>query len=154
METTLIFIKPDGVQRQLVGRILQRFEEKGLQLVGLKMMHISKALAEEHYAVHKERPFYKSLVSFVTQSPVVVMALRGVGVIEITRKMMGATFGPKAEPGTIRGDYGISKSFNLIHGSDSPEAAKEEVARFFRPEELVNYDLIGKPWLYDKEDLG
>jgi len=136
METTLIIVKPDGVQRGLVGRIVTRFEEKGLVLSGMKFMQIPKELAETHYAPHKERKFYPGLVRFMTSSPVVVLALRGINAIAICRKMMGATFGSNAEPGTIRGDFGVSNSFNLIHGSDSPEAAEREIALFFKPEEL------------------
>jgi nucleoside-diphosphate kinase len=153
METTLIIVKPDGVQRGLVGRIVTRFEEKGLVLSGMKFMQIPKELAETHYAPHKERKFYPGLVRFMTSSPVVVLALRGINAIAICRKMMGATFGSKAEPGTIRGDYGISDSFNLIHGSDSPAAAEKELALFFQPGELVKYDLIGAGWIYDADEL-
>lgn len=153
MEQTLIIIKPDGVQRGFIGRIVARFEAKGLQVIGLKMMQISQQLAAEHYAVHKTKPFYKGLVSFMTKSPVALIALRGVDAVAISRKMMGATFGPNAEPGTIRGDYGVSKSFNLIHGSDSPAAAKEELARFFKREEIVEYTMPIQSWVYDTEDL-
>ena len=131
METTLIILKPDAVQRGLMGRIISRFEDKGLQVVGCKLMTISRDLASKHYESHKGKPFYDGLVNFMTSSPVLVMALRGVGAIAISRKMMGATFGSNAEPGTIRGDFGVSNSFNLIHGSDSPEAAQREMELFF-----------------------
>jgi nucleoside-diphosphate kinase len=124
METTLIILKPDAVQRGLMGRIMTRFEEKGLQVVGAKMMLISPELAQKHYAAHEGKPFYEGLVRFMTSSPVLVLGLRGIGAITICRSMMGATFGSKADPGTIRGDFGVSNSFNLIHGSDSPEAAE------------------------------
>src|SRR6478609_5909414 len=117
MERTLIILKPDAIQRGLVGKIVTRFEEKGLQLAGMKLLMITEELAAKHYAPHKGKPFYEGLVRFMTSSPVIVMALQGKGAIEIARKMMGATFGFKAEPGTIRGDYGVSSSFNLIHGS-------------------------------------
>ena len=153
IEATLIIIKPDGVQRALVGKIIHRFEEKGLQLTALKLMKISAKLAEEHYAVHKNRGFYPALIRLMTSSPVVVMALSGVNAVAISRKMMGATFGPDAEPGTIRGDFGVSKGFNLIHGSDSVATAKEEIARFFKPAEVAEYDLRMQTWLYDDEDL-
>ena len=123
MERTLIILKPDAVQRGICGEILSRFERKGLQIVGLKFMQIPKSLAETHYEPHKGKPFYPGLVKFMTSSPVVVMVLQGKDAIAISRKMMGATFGSKAEPGTIRGDFGVSNSFNLIHGSDSPESA-------------------------------
>ncbi|MCB9831986.1 MAG: nucleoside-diphosphate kinase [Planctomycetes bacterium] len=149
METTLLIVKPDGVQRSLVGEIITRFERKGLQLVGMKMMQISNELASTHYAQHKERPFYAGLVRFMTSSPVVVLAVRGVNAIEICRKMMGATFGSKAEAGTIRGDFGVSNSFNLIHGSDSPEAAARELELFFAKGEVVSYELGNLHWIYD-----
>ena len=149
METTLIILKPDAVQRGLIGRIVSRFEDKGLQIVGLKFTTISRPTAEAHYAPHKERPFYPGLVNFMTSSPVVVMAVRGKGAIAISRKLMGATFGSNAEPGTIRGDFGVSNSFNLIHGSDSPEAAEKELNLFFRPEELIEWDRRIESWVYD-----
>jgi len=149
MDRTLIILKPDSLQRGLVGKILTRFEEKGLQIVGMKLLTITQDLAAKHYAPHKGKPFYEGLVKFMTSSPVVVLALQGKGVIEVSRKMMGATFGFKAEPGTIRGDYGVSSSFNLIHGSDSPEAAAAELALWFKPEELLSYELAGRVWTYD-----
>jgi nucleoside-diphosphate kinase len=149
MERTLIILKPDAVQRGLVGKIISRFEEKGLQIAGLKMLTISQDLAARHYAPHKGKPFYDGLIRFVTSSPVIVMALEGNGAIEIARKMMGATFGFRAEPGTIRGDFGVSSTFNLIHGSDSPESARTELAIWFTPQELQSYDLTHRVWLYD-----
>jgi len=149
MERTLIILKPDAIQRGLMGKIITRFEEKGLQVVGAKMVLISPELAEKHYAVHKGKPFYDSLVRFMTSSPVLALALQGKGVIDIARKMMGATFGFKAEPGTIRGDMGVSSSFNLIHGSDSPESAKNELALWFKPDELITYDMANRVWTYD-----
>lgn len=149
METTLIILKPDAVQRGLCGRIITRFEDKGLQVVGMKLMTISRELASKHYEAHKERPFYKGLVKFMTSSPVVVMALHGKGAIAISRKMMGATFGSNAEPGTIRGDFGVSNSFNLIHGSDSPEAAARELELFFAKGELQDYRCAIETWVYD-----
>ncbi|MCE7975474.1 MAG: nucleoside-diphosphate kinase [Leptolyngbya sp. PLA1] len=149
METTLIIFKPDAVQRGLCGRILARFEDKGLQVVGMKFMQIPRATAETHYAPHKERPFYAGLVNFMTSSPVVVLALRGNNAITIARNLMGATFGSKANPGTIRGDFGVSNSFNLIHGSDSPEAAEKELGLFFGKGEIVNWSRAGDQWIYD-----
>lgn len=149
METTLIILKPDAVQRGLMGRVISRFEEKGLQIVGAKLMRISQQLAATHYEAHKGKKFYDGLVRFMTSSPVLVMAVRGMGAIEISRKMMGATFGSKAEPGTIRGDFGVSNSFNLIHGSDSPEAAQREISLFFRPEEVLDYARPIDAWVYD-----
>ena len=149
METTLIILKPDAVQRGLMGRIITRFEDKGLQIVGCKLMQISQQLAATHYEAHKERPFYKGLVGFMTSSPVLVMAVNGNGAITICRNMMGATFGSKANPGTIRGDFGVSNSFNLIHGSDSPEAAERELKLFFAPGEVLNWNRAGDCWIYD-----
>ncbi|MCB9846505.1 MAG: nucleoside-diphosphate kinase [Phycisphaeraceae bacterium] len=149
METTLIILKPDAVQRGLMGRIISRFEDKGLQIVGMKLMRISDALAAQHYAMHRTKPFYSGLVSFMTSAPVVVLAVHGKGAIEVCRKMMGATFGWKAEPGTIRGDFGVSNSFNLIHGSDSPETAAAELERFFGTGELVEASRAIDQWVYD-----
>ena len=149
MERTLIILKPDSLQRGLVGKIITRFEEKGLQIVGLKQVLITEELAAQHYAPHKGKPFYEKLIRFMTSSPVIVIALQANNAIEITRKMMGATFGSKADPGTIRGDFGVSSSFNLIHGSDSPESAKAELALWFKPEELHTYDLANRVWTYD-----
>lgn len=152
METTLILFKPDTVQRALCGTILSRFEAKGLKIVGMKLMTISQELAAEHYEAHKERPFYPGLVKFMTSSPVVAVALRGVDAIAMCRKMMGATFGPQAEAGTIRGDFGSSRSFNLVHGSDSPAAAERELGLFF-PDGLVDWD-YQSGWVYDAEEFG
>jgi nucleoside-diphosphate kinase len=149
MERTLIILKPDAVQRGLCGEIITRFERKGLQIVGMKSMRIPQQTAETHYAPHKGKPFYEGLVKFMTSSPVVVLALAGKDVITISRKMMGATFGSKAEPGTIRGDLGVSNSFNLIHGSDSPEAAERELKLFFRDGEVLAYDRAADQWVYD-----
>ena len=149
IQTTLIILKPDAVQRSLIGRIMSRFEDKGLQIVGCKMMRISRELAVRHYEVHRDRPFYEGLVQFMTSSPVLVMAVRGVGVVEVCRKLMGATFGSQAEPGTIRGDFGVSNSFNLIHGSDSLETAAFELALFFDAGELLEIDRAIEGWVYD-----
>lgn len=149
METTLIILKPDAVQRGLMGRILSRFEDKGLQVVGCKLMQITQDLAAKHYDAHKAKPFYPGLVKFMTSSPVLVLAIRGNGAIAIARNMMGATFGSKAAPGTIRGDFGVSNSFNLIHGSDSPEAAEKELALFFGKGEVMNWNRAGDAWVYD-----
>jgi nucleoside-diphosphate kinase len=149
METTLIILKPDAVQRGLMGRIISRFEDKGLQVVGCKLMQISGELAATHYEAHKERPFYAGLVNFMTSSPVLVLAVRGMDSIAISRKMMGATFGSKAEPGTIRGDFGVSNSFNLIHGSDSPEAAEREIGLFFGAGDVLDSERAIEGWVYD-----
>ncbi len=149
METTLIILKPDAVQRGFCGQIISRFEAKGLHIVGMKLMTISQELAAKHYEAHQSKPFYKGLVGFMTSSPVVVLALKGNDAIAICRKMMGATFGSNAEPGTIRGDFGVSNSFNLIHGSDSPEAAQRELGLFFADGELQSYDRAIESWVYD-----
>jgi nucleoside-diphosphate kinase len=151
MERTLILLKPDALQRGLAGRILARFEDKGLKIVGLKLMQISQELAARHYEQHKERPFYAGLVEFMTSRPVVALALEGIDAIAICRKMMGKTFGADAEPGTIRGDYGVSRSYNLIHGSDSPEAAARELQLFF-PEGTLDYAFEALRWTYDPKD--
>ena len=151
MERTLILLKPDAVQRGLVGEILNRFENKGLKLVGMKLMQITPELAAKHYSAHAGKPFYDGLVKFMTKSPVVALAIEGNGAIGICRSMMGATFGADAAPGTIRGDYGVSRSFNLVHGSDSPEAATKELELFF-PEGCVDYHLDGFTWIYDAEE--
>ena len=149
MERTLIILKPDAVQRGLCGEIVTRFEKKGLQIVGAKLMKIPQQLAETHYEPHKGKPFYAGLVKFMTSSPVLVLALAGKDAIAISRKMMGATFGSKAEPGTIRGDYGVSNSFNLIHGSDSPESATRELGLFFKSDELLTWTPASQAWVYD-----
>jgi nucleoside-diphosphate kinase len=149
METTLIILKPDAVQRGLMGRIISRFEEKGLQIVGCKLMQISPELAATHYEAHQSKGFYPGLVRFMTSSPVLVLAVRGIGAITICRNMMGATFGSKAAPGTIRGDFGVSNSYNLIHGSDSPEAAERELKLFFKQGEVLSTDRAIEKWVYD-----
>ncbi len=149
LQRTLIILKPDAVQRGLCGEILARFERKGLQVAGMKFMRIPQSLAATHYDAHKARPFYAGLVRFMTSSPVVVLALEGKDAIAIARNLMGATFGSKAAPGTIRGDLGVSNAYNLIHGSDSPEAAEKELALFFAPGELVDWTPEIQPWVYD-----
>lgn len=149
MEQTLIILKPDAVQRGFMGKILSRFEDKGLKIVGAKFMQITPELAAVHYVDHKEKPFYAGLVSFMTSSPVLVLALEGVGAIAVCRSMMGATFGSQADAGTIRGDFGVSNSFNLIHGSDSPEAASKELGIFFSDEEILSWDRASEGWVYD-----
>ncbi len=149
LERTLVLFKPDALQRGLVGRILTRFEEKGLRLIGLKLRQFSRAQIERHYEVHKERPFYPKLVQFMTSAPVVALALEGKDAIEVTRTLMGATNSRKALPGTIRGDLGMSFSNNLVHGSDGPEAAQRELALFFpEPGELVQWTPCNLEWLY------
>ncbi|MFO0873034.1 MAG: nucleoside-diphosphate kinase [Phycisphaerales bacterium] len=149
METTLIILKPDAVQRGLMGRIIGRLEDKGLQIAGCKLMQITPELAATHYKDHQGKPFYAGLVRFMTSAPVLVLAVRGIGAIAICRNLMGATFGSKAAAGTIRGDFGVSNSFNLIHGSDGPEAAAREIALFFKPGEVVESSRAIDAWVYD-----
>jgi nucleoside-diphosphate kinase len=149
MEQTLIILKPDAVQRGLMGRIISRFEDKGLRVAGAKMMQITPELAAVHYEAHKEKPFYDGLVNFMTSSPVLVMALEGVDAVTVCRSMMGATFGSQADSGTIRGDFGVSNSFNLIHGSDSQEAAERELSLFFSDGEILSWNRAIDRWIYD-----
>jgi nucleoside-diphosphate kinase len=153
MDRTLIILKPDAVQRGLMGRILTRFEDKGLKVVAASFRRLDESLLARHYEAHKERPFYPGLVRFMSESPVLVMVLEGVDAIGVCRRMMGATFGRDAEPGTIRGDFGSSRSYNLVHGSDSPEAAEREIGLFFAPDEIVEWQPAGHRWVYDAEDL-
>ncbi|WP_448602680.1 nucleoside-diphosphate kinase [Thermoleptolyngbya sp.] len=149
MERTFIAIKPDGVQRGLTGEIIRRFETKGFTLVGLKFLQPSRELAEQHYAVHKERPFFPGLVDFITSGPVVAMVWEGDGVIAAARKLIGATNPLNAEPGTIRGDLGANIGRNIIHGSDAPETAEYEIGLWFKPEELVNWTPTIMPWVHE-----
>lgn len=149
MERTFIAVKPDGVQRGLAGEIIRRFETKGFTLVGLKLLKPSRELAEQHYGVHRERPFFASLVDFITSGPVVAMVWEGDGVIATARKMIGATNPLTAELGTIRGDFGVSIGRNIIHGSDAPETAQQEIALWFKPEELTDWSPTVTPWLYE-----
>lgn len=153
MERTLIILKPDAVQRRLVGRVLQRFEDKGLAVAAMKLMRVSRDLAERHYGVHKGKPFYAGLIDYITSGPVVVLALQGPRCIEIARTLMGKTFGFEAAPGTIRGDFGASKSYNLVHGSDSPESAAQEIALYFKPDELLEYAPAGSEWVHPRNDV-
>jgi nucleoside-diphosphate kinase len=149
MERTFLAIKPDGVQRGLVGEIIRRLETKGFTLVGLKFMNVSKELAESHYGVHRERPFFAGLVEFITSGPVVAMVWEGEGVVASARKMIGATNPLTSEPGTIRGDFGINIGRNIIHGSDAVETAQSEVSLWFKDEELVNWQPQMTPWLHE-----
>jgi len=149
MERTFLMIKPDGVQRGLVGEIIARFENKGFQLVGLKMMQINQELAENHYGEHKEKPFFAPLVDYITSAPVVAMVWQGKEVIATAREMMGATNPLKAAPGTIRGSYGVDTGRNIIHGSDSSASASREISLFFKPEELLDYKRALDSWIYE-----
>lgn len=149
MERTLIIVKPEGVQRGIVGNVITRLEQRGLKLVGLKLMHITPELAERHYGVHKGKPFFNGLVKHITSSPVVVGVVEGPKAISVVRTTMGATNAAEAIPGTIRGDYALEIGFNIIHGSDGPETAAQEINLFFRPEELVEYTLATQQWVYE-----
>ncbi len=149
MERTFLAIKPDGVQRKLVGEIIRRFEAKGFTLVGLKLMNVSRELAETHYGVHRERPFFAGLVEFITSGPVVAMVWEGEGVIASARKIIGATNPLNAEPGTIRGDFGVNVGRNLIHGSDAPETAQQEISLWFKDEELVSWQPTIMGWIHE-----
>ena len=147
MERTFLAIKPDGVQRGLVGEIICRFEAKGFTLVGLKFMKVSRELAEQHYDVHREKPFFSGLVEFITSGPVVAMVWEGEGVVAAARKMIGATNPLTAEPGTIRGDFGVDSGRNIIHGSDAGDTAQREVSLWFREEELASWEPSLTPWI-------
>lgn len=151
-DRTLIIVKPDGVQRKVIGEIMSRFEKKGFQLVGAKFMQITEELAAKHYAVHEGKPFFKGVVKYLASSPVMVMVWQADGIIPMARKMMGATFGFDAEPGTIRGDFSCSKGYNLIHGSDSPESAEYEIGLYFNDDELVDYSFADESWIYGQND--
>jgi len=149
MERTYLMIKPDGVQRGLVGEIVTRFEKKGLKLVAAKLMTISKETAETHYAEHKGKKFFPSLIAYITSGPVFAMVLEGENAVSVCRNMMGKTNPQDSAPGTIRGDYCMVTGLNIIHGSDSPESAAREISIFFKPEELVSYNRTADKWLYE-----
>ncbi|MFP4027206.1 MAG: nucleoside-diphosphate kinase [Candidatus Brocadiia bacterium] len=148
-ERTLVFLKPDAIQRRLVGEILSRFERKGFLLRGLKMFQMSEEFAREHYAAHRGKEFYEPLVRYITSGPVIAAVLEGKAAVRVVREMMGETFGSESPPGSIRGDFALSNRYNLIHGSDSPESAKEEIERFFDQEELCNEPDNALRWIYD-----
>jgi len=150
MERTLIIVKPEGVQRGLIGNVVARFEQRGLKLVGLKLIQITPELAEQHYGVHKGKPFYAGLVKHITSGPVVVGVVEGPKAISVVRTTMGATNAAEALPGTIRGDYGLEIGFNIVHGSDGPETAVQEINLFFKPEELVEYTQATQQWVYEQ----
>lgn len=147
MERTLIIVKPEGVQRGLIGEVLARFERKGLKVVGLKLIQIPREMAERHYAEHIGKPFYEGLVSHITSSPVAVGVLEGPDAVSVARTMMGVTNPRAAAPGTIRGDYGLDIGLNIIHGSDGQEAAQREIGIFFAPSELVSYERASDRWV-------
>jgi len=139
MERSLVLIKPDGIQRGLAGTIISRLEERGLKLVALKMLRLNKALAKQHYAIHKDKPFFNSLVNYISSAPIVAAVFEGKNVVEVIRKIMGATDPAKAKAGTIRGDFGLDIEHNTVHGSDSVETAEEEIKLFFSRDEIFSY---------------
>ncbi|WP_342509852.1 nucleoside-diphosphate kinase [Sporosarcina sp. FSL K6-2383] len=147
MERTFLMVKPDGVQRNLIGEIVGRFESKGFKLVGAKLMQITPELAAQHYGEHKERPFFGELVDFITSGPVFAMVWEGENVISVGRLMTGATNPKESAPGTIRGDFAVTVGKNIIHGSDAPESAVREIGLFFNEEELVSYDKTMNNWI-------
>jgi nucleoside-diphosphate kinase len=151
-ERTLVLIKPDAVQRLLAGRILARFEERGLKLVGLKLVHVDRSFAERHYAVHRGKPFFDGLLDFITSAPLVALALEGPSAISVVRSMVGATRPHEAVPGSIRGDLAVETAQNLVHASDGPETAAAELALWFRPEELHDYEREVDRWVLAPED--
>ena len=149
MEKTLVLVKPDGVQRGLVGKIISRLENKGFKLAALKLMNVSRKLAEEHYGEHVDKPFFGNLVRFITSSPIVAMAIEGENAVQVVRTTMGLTNPQEAAPGTIRGDFGLTIGMNLIHGSDSGESAVRELDLFFGPSEILEYSRDVERWIIE-----
>jgi len=149
LERTLVIIKPDAVQRGLIGEIIARFERRGLRIAGMKLIHIDEPLARRHYAIHEGKPFYEPLIRYITSSPVVVMVLEGNDAIEIARRTMGATNPAEATPGTIRADFGLEIGRNLVHGSDGPDTASFEVPLFFDEDEILSYSRDTDRWIFE-----
>ena len=149
MERTYLMVKPDGVQRGICGEIVSRFEKKGLKLVAMKLMVIPKEVAENHYGEHKDKPFFPSLINYITSGPVLAMVWEGESAVSVCRNMMGKTNPKESAPGTIRGDFGMQTGMNIIHGSDSVESAEREISIFFKPEELVSYEKTIQSWIYE-----
>jgi nucleoside-diphosphate kinase len=148
MERTLVLIKPDAIQRGLTGEIISRLERRGLRIVAMKMMRLDQSLAHRHYAEHREKPFFPSLVQFITSAPLIACVMEGPHAIEVVRQTMGATDPKKAAPGTIRGDLGLDITHNLIHGSDSPQTAQREIALFFQEDEILSYERDIDRWAF------
>jgi nucleoside-diphosphate kinase len=148
-DRSLILIKPDGVQRQLVGRIIERYESRGLRIVGLKLVQVERSLAERHYAIHADKPFFPGLVKFITSSPLVAMAVEGTNAVEVCRAINGATRPNEAAPGSIRGDLALETGMNLVHASDSAENAAAELALWFAPDELIDYRREVDAWIIE-----
>ncbi len=153
-ETTLVIMKPDAVQRNLLGEIIHRFERKGLKIMGLKMMRLSSVLLDEHYALHKDKPFFESLRRYMQSAPVVVLALSGINAIGAVRLIVGRTRGYEALAGSIRGDFSVSGQTNIVHASDSKETAQDEIKRFFSDDELFDYQRVDHPFLYGEDEWG
>lgn len=153
MQRTLILFKPDAVQRRLTGQLLSRLETKGLKIIGLKMLKVTPELSRQHYAEHVQKPFYPLLEEFITSGPVVAVVAEGPKAVQVVRTMMGPTNGADAAPGTIRGDFGVSRQMNLMHGSDSPEAAAKEIAVYFKAEELLEYPTSLSGWVCAKDEM-
>ena len=149
MERSLVLVKPDGVQRGLIGKVITRLEDRGLRLIGAKFMLVSRELAEAHYAIHKGKPFYDSLIEFIISSPLMAMVWEGPDAISAIRQTMGKTRGTEADPGTIRHDFALQARFNLTHASDSPESAAIEIALWFKPEELISWHRDIEKWIYE-----
>ena len=149
MERTFVMVKPDGVQRGLVGEIISRLEKKGLKIVALKMLSIEDGLAREHYAEHAEKPFFQSLIDYITSGPVVVMVVEGKEAVRVVRTLVGATNPIDAQPGTIRGDYGLDIGRNVVHASDSLESAEREISLFFDADEIIEYPRMDEEWIYE-----
>ncbi len=147
LQRSLVLLKPDCVERRLMGQIISRFESKGLNIVAMKMLRVTPELSKQHYAEHVAKPFYKSLEAFITSAPIVAMAIEGLDAIQLIRDMLGATNGLKAAPGTIRGDYSSSRQMNLVHASDSPESAARELGLYFKPSEFCDHGLLLTPML-------
>lgn len=146
-ERTFVMIKPDAVQRRLTGEIISRFEKKGIKIVAMKLVSVSRELAEKHYGIHKGKPFFEPTVEYITSSPVIAMVLEGINAIDMVRGMMGKTDPQKAEMGTIRGDFGQFIGRNIVHGSDGKETAEFEINLWFKPEEIAGYNIIDEEWL-------
>ncbi|KAA0008365.1 MAG: nucleoside-diphosphate kinase [Thermoplasmata archaeon] len=150
MERTFVMIKPDGVQRRLIGKVIERLEQSGLKIVAMKFLHVSKELAEKHYEVHKGKPFYDGLIKYITSGPVVAMVIEGLNAIERVRNLVGATDPQKAMPGTIRGDFAQHIGRNIIHASDAKETAEKEIKLWFSEDEIIDYEIIDESWVYEK----
>ncbi|MCL2687435.1 MAG: nucleoside-diphosphate kinase [Methanobrevibacter sp.] len=149
MEKSFVMMKPDTVQRRIMGKVLSRFEEKGLQLVGMKLIQIDEALAKEHYGEHAEKPFFNDLVSYITSSPALAMVIKGEDSISLIRKIVGATNPKEADLGTVRGDFALDMGRNVIHASDSPASAEREISLFFDEDEICEYEMVDNAWIYE-----